>query len=397
MPTPAVFVFDTPHLRNLPDPVRPGQHRHSFYVDASTIPAELFDNWSEINPREVSEKTAAWRNMKTTLSEAPQRFHQGNRGLTVYAEAISYDMQRQRVNITLTNPMIHGLGDGGHTTDAVIKHAPQNGEKAFVHIDVITGFDPDGLADAIGGLNTSQAVDRKSLFNLRHNFDILKTALRGKPYESNIGYVMNDQADVDLKMVLAILGLFDAEKWRNSHPAKQFGRKETLIEEYCAPLADGTPKPAFKILVSKAAEILELRDMIEKCAVANERLRRLKADSKNPKSKKRIAGVRNHLLFLNETVQGTIPLGLLMPIVAAFRANVQWNEPEGSFSWKVPLSYLLDNNCMEPLVEGVIDVYNAENRRAEYVGRSPVAYRQAFDTVSKAVLQFQLEQAQGQR
>ena len=36
----------------------------------------------------------------------------------------------------------------------------------------------------------------------------------------------------------------------------------------------------------------------------------------------------NHLVFLNETVNGKIPLGWIMPLLAGFRANVLWNKPK---------------------------------------------------------------------
>jgi hypothetical protein len=95
------------------------------------------------------------------------------------------------------------------------------------------------------------------------------------------------------------------------------------------------------------------------------------------------------LYFINEQVDGKIPLGWIMPMLAAFRANVQWNKPKGSFSWTVPLDELVDE-CIEELVLGIQDVHEQENSRPEYVGRNSIAWRMSYAKVSEAILRKQL-------
>jgi hypothetical protein len=65
------------------------------------------------------------------------------------------------------------------------------------------------------------------------------------------------------------------------------------------------------------------------------------------------ANKNNPLVFLNETVNGRIPLGWIMPMLAAFRANVKWGKPRGSFSWIVPIDDLLES-CIDDLVLGIL-------------------------------------------
>jgi len=89
-------------------------------------------------------------------------------------------------------------------------------------------------------------------------------------------------------------------------------------------------------------------------------------------------------------VNGKISLGWIMPILGAFRANVKWNEPKGTFSWVVPIEELFDA-CIEQLLLGILEFHQLENGRPEYVGRNAVAWRMSYNTVSQAILTWQLQ------
>jgi len=101
---------------------------------------------------------------------------------------------------------------------------------------------------------------------------------------------------------------------------------------------------------------------------------------------------KNQLMFINEEVNGRIPLGWIMPMLAGFRANVTWGEPKGSFSWVMPLEELVEA-CIERLVLGIQDVHEQENHRPEYVGRNAIAWRMSYSTVSQAILEWELTKA----
>jgi hypothetical protein len=105
---------------------------------------------------------------------------------------------------------------------------------------------------------------------------------------------------------------------------------------------------------------------------------------------------QNHLVFLDEDVNGKIPLGWIMPLLGGFRANVNWDRPKGTFSWIVPLDELLDK-CIERLVLGIQEVHEQENSRPEYVGRNGISWRMSYNAVSQAILETQLEQARRKR
>jgi len=337
--------------------------------------------------------------MVSTLESEPSHFHERNRGVTLLAESCEYDQQRHLVMTTMSDPTLHGIADGGHTIDVLLKTA-RNGGDAFVRFNVMTGADADQIADITGGLNTSQQVDTRSLINLRGDFEPLKKVLEDKSYADKIGYKMNGRAEIDVKLVLAYMTLFDCSVYNaNAHPAKQFGRKEEIVRQYAQQAKKDSSENPFHILITKAVDILELRDQLEKRALDFVRESRLGNVKAGKKPGRRIGGSKsrnNHLLFLGEVVKGGISLGWIMPMLAGFRANVSWNDPKGTFSWKVPLPELLDRT-IERLVTGIKEIYQRENERAEYVGRDPGAYRQCYDTVAMGVLECQVAQGQKNR
>jgi len=76
--------------------------------------------------------------------------------------------------------------------------------------------------------------------------------------------------------------------------------------------------------------------------------------------------------------------------LASFRANVVWNRPKGTFSWKVPIEELVDS-CIDQLVLAIQDIHQQENSRPEYVGRNAISWRMTYNTVAQAILQWELD------
>lgn len=388
-----VLRFPAQEFRKMPPPV--GESRLGvFYCPAASVPRELVD-WREVNPREVNDRSQVYRAIEGTLSDEPARFHERNRGLSIVAGECTFDEKRKEVVVTLDDKKVHGVVDGAHTLHAILEaqRAPrETAWPAYVFIKVITDIDSDQIAEIAGGLNTSQQVDLKSLENLRQHFDQLQQVLAGQPYADKIGYKMNADKEVDVREVLYYLAVFDCSEYtEKKHPVALFGRKEGIVRRFAEQAAaKHGAGDSFNVLISKAPEILRLRDLIEKKALALP-IGRFKAGKTV-----RVRSETNrdtYLIFLGERVNGKIPLGWLMPMLAAFRANVaSWGKPRGSFSWAVPLDELVDS-CIEQLVLAIKDIHDQENSRPEYVGRNSISWRMTYNTVSQAILQWELKQA----
>lgn len=386
--------FPTAQFRSLPAPA--GNSRVGlFFVEAAKVPAELWD-WREVNPREINDRSRVYRSISQTLVNEPERFHERNRGITLVASDLAYDDKRKVVEIQLDETNLHGVVDGAHTLHAILEaqKAQENGWPAYVFLKVVVGVEASQIAEIAGGLNTSEQVDLRSLENLRDHFSDLQRVLRGQPYAEQIAYKMNEPKPVDVREILYYLAVFDRSEYdEQKHPVALFGRKEGIVRRFAEQAADPATGESFKILISKAPDILRLRDLIEKRAL-EQPIGRYKVGKTTRVRSQSHRG--NHLVFLNEKVNGKIPLGWVMPMLAAFRANVQWNKPRGTFSWIVPIDDLVDA-CIEQLVLGIQDVHDQENSRPEFVGRNSIAWRMSYNTVAQAILQWQLTKAQARR
>jgi hypothetical protein len=311
----------------------------------------------------------------------------------VVANDLSFEDKRQEVILQLNHPSLHAVVDGGHTLDAILetqKAPPENGWPASVFIKAITGVEPDQIAEIAGGLNTSQQVDLKSLENLKEHFATLQQVLADQPYAEQVAYKMNDIKQVDVREILYYLAVFDCSAYdEKRHPVALFGRKEGIVRRFAEQAKDAKAGDSFSILISKAPEILWLRDTIEKRALTFNIGRYKVGKGTRVRSQ---SHRDNQLVFLNEQVNGKIPLGWIMPMLAGFRANVDWNKPKGTFSWIMPLDELVDA-CIEGLVLGIQDVHEQENSRPEYVGRNSLSWRISYNVVSQAILERQLAQA----
>jgi hypothetical protein len=385
------FRLPTKSFRSIPSP-----HGNSkfgfFFTGANKLPKGIWD-WREVNPREVNTKTSVFKAISATLSQNPERFHERNRGITIVAKSLNYDDKKQEVVLELCDKELHGVVDGAHTLRAVLDSQENSDqtENAAVFFKCITGIEATEIAEIAGGLNTSQQVDLKSLENLRDHFELLKRTLTNMPYADKIAYKMNDPLPVDVREVLYYLAVFDCSVYSDkAHPVALFGRKEGIVRRFSDQAAQKEEAgDSFKILISKAPEILMLRDLIEKKVL--ERLDGRYKAGRGTRVRSE-SNKNNQLIFLDETVNGRVPLGWIMPLLAAFRANVRWKKPRGSFGWIIPVEELLDT-CIDDLLLGIKEIHAQENSRPEYVGRNALAWRISYDTVSRAILQQELSEA----
>ena len=120
------------------------------------------------------------------------------------------------LEIVLSNPLIHGVVNGGHTLRAIQEvnddadlAAP---DSAFVSLTVLTDVDSDNIVEVAEGLNRSLQVNDASLDNLEGRFDAIKAAMDGKHGASQISYSMGDPGEMDVEQVLFLMKLLDSLK-----------------------------------------------------------------------------------------------------------------------------------------------------------------------------------------
>ena len=265
----SVLRFPTRQFRSIPPPT--GSSRIGvFFTGAAQVPDELW-KWRAVNPREVNKRSRVYKAIYQTLTQEPERFHERNRGITIVADELDYDEKRHEVILPLSDNKVHGVVDGAHTLQAILEaqnQPPEGDWPAFVFVKIVVGVEADQIAEIAGGLNTSQQVDLKSLENLREHFRELQASISGQPYANNIAYKMNEDKPIDVREVLYYLAVFDCDEYdQKHHPVALYGRKEGIVRRFAAQAADNGAGDSFKVLISKAHEILRLRDLIEKRAL----------------------------------------------------------------------------------------------------------------------------------
>ncbi len=394
------------------------------FVRVQDLPDELKE-WMAVNPRVPrfdkagDLKGTVAKGIITTLMEDPEKFVLMNQGIYLLTEGVDFTKEsggKGLVTLRFTNPEQHGLVNGGHTFRAIRQVAedperPENFEKAHVrlHIMEMEGADAALIAQIAEGLNRSLQVDNPSLENLRGTFDKIKQHLEGKPGSEQIAYRQGDEGEVDIQQVLTYISMLNLNKFpdRKTHPNILFGQPKLVLELFVEDTnpkdnkgnkdkdsgfvedttskdSEGTKKKdsGFARLLPHLHEILVLSDLIQKRAAEQPQIARLKVSK--AKKNNRVRSERNKnrpAYFAGGTIGGHVPLGLLYPMLAAFRANISrsaWNE--GRLEWLVDPKELLEATIKE-MVQIVRQEYDDNKSKPAEVGRKEAAYRGCYSVM----------------
>jgi hypothetical protein len=159
---------------------------------------------------------------------------------------------------------------------------------------------------------------------------------------------------------------------------------ETFVEDTTSKASKSTENKdsGFDRLLPRLHEILVLSDCIQKLAAEQPPIARLKVSK--AKKNNRVRSERNKnrpAYFANGTIGGNVPLGLLYPMLAAFRANISrpaWNE--GRLEWLIEPKDLLKATIKE-MVQIVRQEYDDNKSKPAEVGRKEAAYRGCYSVL----------------
>jgi hypothetical protein len=328
--------------------------------------------------------------IRETLWDDPDMMSVMNAGLyLLVASAEGYNAKGgdSRVRLHLTDPKAHGLVNGGHTfatiRDAAKRGNPEqlkNMRRAFVRVHVMRGLHPDAVVEIAQGLNRSKQVKDTSLRNLDDQFEIFKQAMKGKPGADQIAYYEGDTGDVDIAEVLAYLEMFNLDRYPvGEHPHNLYGRRYNAMKQFDEDVEKN--KKAIDLLMRKMPEVLQLSDKIRKktltvCDADESGVEFTIGRANTGERGRRVRDERNRetsLHFLKETMDGDPPRAWLYPMLAAFRANVEWDSADGKFEWKVPIDQLLDAVAPK-LVTTCIKEHLNNRGKPEFVAKRSSAY-----------------------
>jgi len=87
----SIVGFPTSQFRSIQSPV--GDSKVGFFfTPVASVPRDLWD-WRDVNPREINRKSAVYRSIVKTLQDEPARFHERNRGITLVATDLAFEIR----------------------------------------------------------------------------------------------------------------------------------------------------------------------------------------------------------------------------------------------------------------------------------------------------------------
>ena len=372
-------------------------------MSVTSLPDEL-DQFMEVNPRVPNRKQngvlsgPVVKGIIETLTAYPEDMAIKNQGIYLLVESANFDKTaggQGRLTVELADPARHGIVNGGHTY-AAIREALDNADddemktisRAYVRLHILQGIDDSKVAEIAEGLNRSKQVDDPSLANLQGHFKKIEAIMKDRPGAEAIAYHQGGDGEIYITEILVFLEMFNRERFDTKrHPHNLYSRTKSARDFYQKDL-ETRPSP-LDLIVPKLPEILELSDLIRmETPLAAKRLGFQFGRMKTGKTTR--AGSEQHknisLPFLGETMSYSVPKGWLYPMLAAFRANIDWDLQRGKFEWKVPPKELVPQ-VIDDLVRGCVTEHRDNNLQPDKVGKRESTYAQCFDKIRLHLLE----------
>lgn len=399
------LVFPVKAFKKFENPYNAKEHpaKYQFFVNALNLPKEL-DVWLDVNPREQKLNTDVSKDIRNSLLSEDKTFHLLNRGILISAEEITYNNKTNEVELVLSDNQTHGIIDGGHTFKIIIEQQEkQNIEcEKYVSLEVITQVSHiEALAEA---RNTSVAVDDKSIEELKGSFDCIKSIIENQKigtdkYYTRIAFKQNeywgdkDKTNIiDVRELIAIINMFNPYLYNpkdSTHPIQSYTGKEVSLKKFLklspegSKVKDGDVNFRNKVIKNMSKiipDIFILWDVIEKefpqvSKDLNRKYGSKKYSNYNNDKVKKVS------MFSNESLEYTIPKGIMYPCLGAFRALVKQDTRTGECTWAIdPFKVWEDKK--ESIVSMILDNSKpVAGDSPDQIGKSALIWDSLFNAI----------------
>jgi hypothetical protein len=336
-----VFSFrriETPYERRL------GYRNYLAVVSADHLPD--LSAWRRINVRDPKTRGRVPKAIRESFTDKGDEFLFMNRGLVIAANKVEFkeDAGEKRMDLTMVDPEIHGLLDGGHTYRIVAdcaKALTPSDPPRYVRIEIVTGFDRETISDVVEARNTSNQVKDESLANLSGEFEPIKDVLRSSDYFNAIAWSEYEEENgkpkpIDVRDLISYLVALDRKSFSSTKPPLiAYKDKRACLRHF------QEHKKSLSRLYPLLPDILRLWDEIHE-----------KWESWYNHGREQEAGIRGRfrgltavlqidepLYFKGGEVDYRMPEAYKYPILSAFRAAVKMQKSPAE--WRVnPFSLL---------------------------------------------------------
>ncbi len=387
MSTATKLTFPVISFRNLETPFQKLGCRDYFAVlKTGDLPG--LAGWRKINVRDPKLNGAVPRAIRQSFHDNPDMFLFMNRGIVLSVEAVEFNNKNSTVTITLRDPNLHGLLDGGHTYNIVCEETPSLTDPQYIKLEFLEGFTPENITQIVDARNTSNQVRDESLMNLAGDFQLLKDALARTPYFGKIAFKefeVDDKGNpkpIDVREVIAILTAFDKEHFdEKTHPINAYRSKAACLQHFKENI------DSYKKIYPLAQEMLELYDLIQEKLPQLYNTARGQTGTVSGGKFGKLTGVTNYtgkrsadLYFVGRRSKYGVPAGFVYPILGGFRALLI--EKAGRYSWGKGLdpATLLDGDLGLKLAD-TIGTFALDAQNPSKTGKSPIVWQACYQTV----------------
>lgn len=356
--------------------------KYIFYVRTCDVPDGIP---MATNPRDQKLSSSVARAISESLLSNDGFFHLKNRGIILSAKRVRYDNRRQEVTIEFDDESCHGNIDGGHTYKILLENKDKDLDQ-YVQFEVMTGVEAM-IADLAEARNTSVSVDAKSMAELRNNFDPIKEGIEGMPFYKRISFKQNqltkdDDTDkalrmIDVRNIVSIICMFNNDKYQNEEqPTKAYSGKQAMLNEYL-----DNPEH-YRKFVNVVPDIFDLYEAIETefATAYNDNGRMYGRKSYSGYKEGRPVGKSK---FCQHDIYYKIPEGLIYPVLAAFRALLEYDDILEKYKWmedKNPIDVWNRNKVA--LTRNVMDLASSLGDKPTIFGKDPSLWKYAYMVLS---------------
>jgi hypothetical protein len=392
MKTATRFTFPVASFRHIETPFqKKGYKDFLAVVDISQLPD--LSAWRKINVRDPKLTGAVPKAIRESVRDNGETFVFLNRGIVLTVESTSYDNQSGKLTISLSDPSLHGLLDGGHTYNILMQERTSLGGPQFVKVEMLEGFDHEEIVDLVDARNTSNQVRDQSLMNLQGEFEEIKEHLSPEPYANLIAYKEHELLDdgsakpIDIREIVAVLTCFDRTNFdARVHPIIAYSGKAACLSHFKNHVAD------YRKIYPIASDILAIFDSIQ--LHLPDLYNKVRSKSGEVKGGKfgNLTGVtkydgkrRTTLQFIGEKSDYSVPSGFTYPVLGAFRALLE--EKAGRYAWGKGIDpiRLLRGQLGETLAD-TIGNFALDARNPSKTGKSALVWQACYQAAQVAYL-----------
>ncbi|WP_322151112.1 AIPR family protein [Paratractidigestivibacter sp.] len=394
MEEPLTLSFKVESFRRIPNPYKAtaaegvGDAAPEMYVaicDVKNIPGNIP---MDTNPRKQKLTTTVAKKIKASLlDEASLDFYLLNRGILLSAKKASFNNYSNELTITMDDLSCHGDVDGGHTYKIILENRDQLEEgKQYVKLEILTGI--EGIFESLAAArNTSTQVKDQSIAELEHRFDLIKRGIGDLPFYDRVFFEENAEGDVDVCDVLAILNMFNLDRYPGSDPlpVNSYNGRQTHVDYYLQQHhehGDAESNPYAKMLpVMK--DIFELHEQVE--TKMGDYYRELYPNGKfgavKGVSVMKQGGKPYLSKFGQKEMNYFIPRAFIYPILGSLRALLEV-KPDGAYGWKdgYDPSEVLDKLGSQ-LVDTTVERSRSLGNNPNAVGKDKGNWKTLYQTV----------------